>query len=171
MRRSVRTPGCGVDYLDSESDDRGASGRRVAAIDSPPFIEIGERSHMLSLSMPNVFTRDINVGVAFYRDLLGFSLAYQLPEDGQPEHVILRLGDSLLALSTDRAIAQVGLAPSSGNAFELVVWCDDVDRETSRLRAAGAAIVVEPYDYIGGHRRAYVSDPDGNWLALVEARS
>jgi lactoylglutathione lyase len=50
-----------------------------------------------------------------------------------------------------------------------VVWCDDVDAETARLRAAGTPVVVEPYDHPAGHRRAYLADPDGNWLALVDA--
>lgn len=48
------------------------------------------------------------------------------------------------------------------------MWCADVDGEAARLRAAGT-VVIEPYDHVGGHRRAYVADPDGNWLALVDA--
>jgi predicted enzyme related to lactoylglutathione lyase len=48
-------------------------------------------------------------------------------------------------------------------------WCDDVDAETEWLSAAGAAVEVEPYDHVAGHRRAYLADPDGNWLALVDA--
>ncbi|MGH2713718.1 MAG: VOC family protein [Thermoleophilaceae bacterium] len=120
-------------------------------------------------TMPNLFTRDIEAALAFYRDRLGFSQSFQVPPDGRPEHVVLRLGDSHLALSTDRAIAGVGLEPSAGNPLELIVWCADVDGETARLRAAGASIVVDPYDHVAGHRRAYIADPDGNWLALVDA--
>lgn len=120
-------------------------------------------------SMPNIFSRDIEAGVAFYRDALGFSEDFRFPPEGRPEHVVLRLGDSQLALSTDRAVAMVGLEPTAGNSFELIVWCDDVDDHTARLRAAGATVVVEPYDHIGGHRRSYLADPDGNWVALVDA--
>jgi hypothetical protein len=29
--------------------------------------------------------------------------------------------------------------------------------------------VIEPYDHVAGHRRAYVADPDGTSLALVDA--
>ncbi len=120
-------------------------------------------------SMPNLFTADMDAALAFYRDKLGFTQDFQAPPQGQPEHVVLRLGDSQLALSTDRAVAMVGLKPTAGNAFELIVWCADVDSETARLRAAGAAVVVEPYDHIAGHRRAYLADPDGSWVALVDA--
>jgi lactoylglutathione lyase len=118
--------------------------------------------------MPNVFTRDIDRALAFYRDLLGLSVVFRFPFDRRPEHVVLRLGDSQLAL-TAGGPADVGLEPGSGNSFELVVWCDDVDREASRLSEAGAPILVEPYDHVARHRRAYVADPDGNWIALVDA--
>jgi lactoylglutathione lyase len=51
--------------------------------------------------------------------------------------------------------------------MELVVWCDSADESVAALRAAGTTVLVEPYDHVAGHRRAYVTDPDGNWIALV----
>lgn len=44
----------------------------------------------------------------------------------------------------------------------------DVDAAVARVRSAGAPVLVEPYDHVAGHRRAYVPDPDGNWLAFVQ---
>jgi lactoylglutathione lyase len=122
---------------------------------------------MATRSMPNIFTRDIDAAVAFYRDQLGLAETFRFPRAGRPEHVVL--GDSQLALSSPRAAEAAGLDPTAGNPFELVLWCEDVDAEATRLRAAGATIVTEPYDHVAGHRRAYVADPDGNWLALVDA--
>jgi len=124
---------------------------------------------MFTMSMPNLFPRDIEAAVAFYRDQMGFTQNYQVPGEGAPEHVVLQLGASMLALSTPRGLNAVGLEPTQGNSSELVVWCADVDGEVARLRANGVVILVDPYDHIGGHRRAYISDPDGNWLALVDA--
>lgn len=123
---------------------------------------------MISVSMPNLFTRDIEAAVVFYRDQLGFPPCSQVPREGRLEHVVLRLGDSLLALSTPRAVTGAGLDSTAGNPFELVVWCDDVE-ETTKLRSLGATVAVEPYDHPAGHRRAYVADPDGNWIALDDA--
>lgn len=125
---------------------------------------------MITASMPNIFTDDIAQAAAFYRDLLGFAEIDWAPPQGEPEHVVMSLGDSRLALSTSRAINLVGLQPSRGQPFELILWCDDTDQETSRLQEAGASVVIAPYDHIGGHRRAYLLDPDGNWIALVDAR-
>jgi catechol 2,3-dioxygenase-like lactoylglutathione lyase family enzyme len=119
-------------------------------------------------SMPNLFTRDIEAAVEFYRDRLGLAQDYQVPAEGRPIHVVLRLGDSLLALTAAEA-ASPGMDPSPGRPFELIVWCTDVDRETERLRNAGAEVVAEPYEHLAGHRRSYLADPDGNRVALVDA--
>jgi lactoylglutathione lyase len=123
---------------------------------------------MFISTMPNLVTADIRRSVAFYRDQLGLTQKYQYPRDGEPEHVELRIGDSKVALSTHRAMRKVGLPePTGGNTFELVMWCEDVDSEVARLRAAGVSVLVEPYDHIASHRRASVADPDGNWVTLV----
>ncbi|MGH8573725.1 MAG: VOC family protein, partial [Gammaproteobacteria bacterium] len=64
-------------------------------------------------SMPNLFTRDIDAALGFYRDRLGFAQSFRMPSDGRPEHVVLSLDDARLALSTDRAVAETGLQPSA----------------------------------------------------------
>ncbi len=119
-------------------------------------------------SMLNIFTETPQTALEFYRDQLGFSVASCWPDEGFLEHAVLRLGSSLLAVSTPAAVRSAGLMPRSGSTFELVVTCEDVDRETARLRAGGTPVLVEPYRHPGGHRRAYVADPDGNWIALVD---
>lgn len=125
---------------------------------------------MVTACMPNLYTHDIDAAVGFYGDRLGFRETFRYPPQGKAEHVVLQAGEALLALSAPNGVSAAGLAPTAGNPFELVVWCADVDGETARLRAAGVEVVVEPYDHVGGHRRAYLTDPDGNWLALVDAR-
>lgn len=116
--------------------------------------------------MPHLFTTDIERATAFYQEQLGFEQTFRTPPDGIPDHVELRLGDSMLALSTRVAALGVGLDPSDGNPLELIVWCDDVDTAVVRLRKAGAPVIAEPFQHVT-HRRASVCDPDGNWIALV----
>lgn len=119
--------------------------------------------------MPNLFTDDVDRAADFYRDQLGFTQIIRQPPHGRAEHVVLRLGGSLLALSTPAAVTAVGLTPGAGRSLEVIVWCADVDGETARLRAGGVPVLVEPYRHVGGHRRSYVADPDGNWVALIDA--
>lgn len=123
---------------------------------------------MFTESMLNLYSQDLPRAVGFYRDQIGFQQTFRFPAEGDPRHVELRLGASRLALSDRAALAETGLpAPTPGHPHELVVWCDDVDAAVARLRGAGSPVVREPYDHVAGHRRAYVSDPDGNWVALV----
>jgi lactoylglutathione lyase len=124
---------------------------------------------MFTRSMPNIYTRDIETAVRFYRDQLGFAQTFQFPASGPAEHVELRLGDSLVALSTLAAAVRAGVEPTSGNPFELVVVTDDVDADVARLRAVGVPVLVEPHDHESGHRLAYVADPDGVFVGLGSA--
>jgi lactoylglutathione lyase len=118
--------------------------------------------------MPNLYAADIERTVAFYRDLLGSTQTFRYPAQGPAEHVELRLGDVTLALSSRDAVHGQGLpAPAPGNPLELVVWCDSADAAVAALRDAGTPVLVEPYDHVAGHRRAYVADPDGTWVVLV----
>ena len=58
-------------------------------------------------------------------------------------------------------------APTPGHRLELVVWCESADEAVAELRAAGVPVLVEPHLHASGNRRAYVTDPDGNWIAVV----
>jgi len=132
---------------------------------------VGQRpSATTTSSMLNIFTENPLAALEFYRDRLGFAVSSCWPNQDTPEHVVLQLGTSLLAVSHPAAVKSTGLTPASGSTFELVVSCEDVDRETARLRAGGTRILIEPYHHLGGHRRAYVADPDGNWIALVDTQ-
>jgi uncharacterized glyoxalase superfamily protein PhnB len=134
------------------------------------MVHAGEGETMSVMSvMPNLYTNDVGVAVAFYRDQLGATETFRSAGGEQAEHVELRLGGVTIALSSHTAMQRDGfLAPTAGNPMELVVWCESTDETVTALRAAGTPILVEPYSgHVSGHRRAYVADPDGNWIALV----
>lgn len=119
--------------------------------------------------MPNLYTADVARAVAFYRDVLGGTQTFATPAD-HPDHVELRLGPVVLAVSSRDAVLREGLLPppTAGHPMELVVWCDSADKLVDAVRAAGLPVLAEPYSgHASGLRRAYVEDPDGNWLALV----
>lgn len=123
---------------------------------------------MFTSVMTNLYSTDVERAVAFYRDVLGCRQTFRYPAEGLAEHVELRLGDVVIALSSRDAVHAEGLpAPTSGHPMELVVWCDSTDDGLAALRAAGTPVLVEPFGHVAGHRRAYVTDPDGNWIALV----
>jgi lactoylglutathione lyase len=122
--------------------------------------------------MANIYSANVERAVAFYRDLLGGTETFRYPADGPAEHVELRIGEVTIALSSRDVVQGQGLpAPTAGHPMELVAWCESADSTVAALRAAGTPVLVEPQDHVAGHRRAYVTDPDGNWIALVSKRA
>ncbi|MGI8695734.1 MAG: VOC family protein [Mycobacteriales bacterium] len=82
---------------------------------------------------------------------------------------MLRLGPSVLAVSSPETPRGSGLDPVQGNTVELVVFCDDLAAEVERLRVRGLTIRREPFRHPSGHQRAYLDGPDGRPVALVDA--
>jgi len=122
--------------------------------------------------MPNLYSADVERAVAFYRDLLGGTQKFRYPAEGRAEHVELRLGDITIAVSSNEAVVREGMpAPTAGHPLELVLRCDSADDAVAALRAAGTPILLEPDSHFSGHRRAYVADPDGNWIAVISKES
>jgi lactoylglutathione lyase len=118
--------------------------------------------------MPNLYVADVERAVGFYCGVLGGTQTFKYPAEGAAEHVELRIGDVTIALSSRESVHGRELpGPGEGHPLELVVWCDSVDAAVTTLREAGAPVLVEPHDHVAGHRRAYVADPDGNWVAVV----
>jgi lactoylglutathione lyase len=118
--------------------------------------------------MPHLYAADVDASAAFYRDQLGGRPTFRYPAEGRAEHVELQIGTVTIGLSSRAVVPREGLpAPTDGHPMELTVWCDSADDAVAALRAAGTPVLVEPHDHAAGHRRAYVADPDGNWVALV----
>jgi lactoylglutathione lyase len=118
--------------------------------------------------MPNLYSADVDRAVGFYRDLLGGTQTFRHPAEGKAEHVELRLGDVTIAISSNAAVEAEGMpAPTLGHPLELVLGCDSADDTVAVVRAAGTPVLQEPRSHFSGHRRAYVADPDGNWIVLA----
>lgn len=123
---------------------------------------------LFQIELPLYYTSDIDASLAFYRDALGGEQTFQFPAEGAPEHVELRIGEVTVGVTKREALMEMSLpAPKPGNPGELVLRCNSVDEAVAFLRARGVPILMEPIDHVAGHRRAYVTDPDGNWVALI----
>jgi lactoylglutathione lyase len=120
----------------------------------------------------NLYTSDIEAGLRFYRDLLGFEETFRTPTEGVPEHVELTLGGFGLGLGTVEAARRVhGVETAPGSpAMVLVVWTDDVDAAFARLVTAGTPVVQAPHDTGSRNRNALLRDPDGNLVEIVAQR-
>jgi lactoylglutathione lyase len=128
---------------------------------------------MFVTGLVNLYTRDIEAGLHFYRDLLGFAETFRTPAEGIPEHVELRLNGFTVGLGTVEAarnVHGVEVAPGSP-AMVLVVWTDDVDKAYAELVAAGVPVVQPPHNTGNNNRNALLRDPDGNLVEIVAKAS
>jgi lactoylglutathione lyase len=128
---------------------------------------------MFESALVNLYTRDIEAGIGFYRDLLGFEETFRTPREGTPEHVELRLDGFTLGLGTVEAARRVhGVEATPGTpAMVLVVWANDVDQAFAKLTAAGVPAVQSPHDTGNNNRNAQLRDPDGTLVEIVSKRS
>jgi lactoylglutathione lyase len=124
---------------------------------------------MFESALVNLYTADIDAGLRFYRDLLGFEETFRTPTEGTPDHVELVLNGFALGLGTVEAARKVhGVDASPGSpAMVLVVWTDDVDAAFEQLTQAGIPVVQPPHDTGNSNRNALLRDPDGNLVEIV----
>jgi lactoylglutathione lyase len=124
---------------------------------------------MFASAFVNLYTADIEAGLRFYHDLLGFQETFRTPVEGTPEHVELKLNGFGLGLGTVQAAKRVhGVDASPGSpAMVLVVWTDDFDAAFEQLKSAGVPVVQPPHDTGNNNRNALLRDPDGNLVEIV----
>ena len=124
---------------------------------------------MFADALINLYTRDIEAAVGFYKDLLGLQETFRTPTDGTPEHVEFRIGGFTLGLGSAEAAHRVhGVDAQPGApAMALVLWTDDVDQAYATLTAAGVTAVQPPHPTGNNNRNALLRDPDGNLVELV----
>jgi predicted enzyme related to lactoylglutathione lyase len=111
-----------------------------------------------TLLRPSDFARS----VAFYDDVLGLSRAREFGAGGRITGVVWFLGGGFL-----EATAQGWQGPPPPTVG-LWLQVADVDAEHRRVAAAGAAVLEEPADMPWGLREAWVADPDGLRICLVQ---
>jgi lactoylglutathione lyase len=136
---------------------------------SAPAAPSSTLPNVFATGFVNLYTADMEAGLRFYRDLLGFKETFRTPKEGIPEHVELRLDDFALGLGTVEAAKRVhGVDAAPGTpSMVIVVWTDDVETAFERLRSADVPVLQPPHDTGNNNRNALLRDPDGNLVEIV----
>jgi catechol 2,3-dioxygenase-like lactoylglutathione lyase family enzyme len=122
--------------------------------------------------MINLYSRDLAGAVAFYSEL-GFVEIFRTPASGEPVHIELTKDGFTLGIATlEAAKEQHGLQPGGeGRGIEIVLWTDDTDAALKALVAKGAPLLSPAHDFLDGElRSAWIADPDGNPIQLVQRK-
>lgn len=96
---------------------------------------------------------------------------FRTPDAGEPIHIELKLDSFTLGIATIEAVRDHhGLRPEGdGRWIELVLWTDNVDASVAELVAHGAQLLSPAHDFLEGElRAAWIADPDGNPIQLVQ---
>jgi catechol 2,3-dioxygenase-like lactoylglutathione lyase family enzyme len=120
--------------------------------------------------MINLYSRDLARAAAFYSEF-GFVETFRTPATGAPAHVELTLDGFRLGIATFEAAREHhGLRPKGdGGAIEIVVWTNDTDAALRTLVEKGVPVLSPAHDFLDGKlRAAWVADPDGNPIQLVQ---
>ena len=113
--------------------------------------------------------RDLDRSLDFWRDRVGFQEMHRLKRDnGETWLVYLRItDDQFLELFPDATTDQVPPDDQNG-VMHICLDIVDLDEEIARLTASGVTIVSPIKGGIDNNRGAWIHDPDGNRIELME---
>jgi lactoylglutathione lyase len=120
---------------------------------------------------PIINGQDLGGTVAFYREVFGGEQVYQFPPEGEADYVSLKVGDGQVSLGRGTGPAMYGETPlpATGHAVDVCIYVEDLGATIDRARAAGVRIPVEPAAMPWGETVAYVQDPEGTMLLVIQA--
>ncbi len=119
-----------------------------------------------------LFSDDLRRAIAFYEQL-GFTEVFRVPQDGDPIHVDLELDGTRIGFASARSTRDDhGLSPAAdGHRAAVVVWTDDVEAAYQHLtEVVGVTGLRPPHPWLEHLRIAWVEDPDGTPVQLVQRR-
>jgi uncharacterized glyoxalase superfamily protein PhnB len=124
------------------------------------------RARALSASLT---VRDIQKSLAWYRDVIGFTVDRETRGEGKLTSVVLIAGGVRLLLNQDDGAK--GMDRVKGEGFSLqITTAQNVDEIAKRIRDNGGTLLTEPADMPWGARAFRLQDPDGYKLAISSER-
>lgn len=124
--------------------------------------------------VPEILVADLQASSCFWRDMLGFEIAYQRPEQGflyleRPE------GAQIMLCRRSGSWEMDVLERPYGRGVMFQVFVDSLSETMSRLSEAGWPLHSGPRevwrrygDREGGKREIFVQDPDGYLVMIAE---
>ena len=120
----------------------------------------------LTFNHAMVYVKDVERGLSFYRDLLGFKLIEDFRYEKKPVYARLRApgGDGTIALHQAGPEASV-----LSDGVRLYFEVRELDNFCRKMQQKGFYITQLPRMMPWGWRHAYLNDPDGHEISLYWA--
>ncbi len=114
--------------------------------------------------------KDLERSLAWYRDVVGFTVDRKHEREGKLRAVSLRAGDVRILIGQDDGAK--GWDRVKGEGFSLQITTNqNVDELAKRIRDLGGTLDMEPRDMPWGARIFRLKDPDGFKLTISSAHS
>jgi lactoylglutathione lyase len=112
---------------------------------------------------------DLERSLAFYRDQLGFPEMMRINhDDGSVWLVYLRITDTQFLEIFPGADAERAPGWNDNAITHICLEVDDLDRVVADIEAAGIKLIIEKKTALDRNRQAWIEDPDGNRLELMQ---
>lgn len=119
---------------------------------------------------PNLVVRDVAASLAFYRDVLGFTVTQTVPDQAPYVFVMLARG-SVMVFINDHGAAAKDLPqfamPQYGGTATLFIAVDAVDALHAAV-APHAPVVMSLRTQFYGMREFAITDPDGHVITFAQ---
>jgi len=113
--------------------------------------------------------KDLPTSIAWYRDVVGFTVDQEYVREGTLRAAALRAGDVRILLNQDDGAR--GWDRVKGEGFSLSFTTpDNIDDIANRIRARGGKLDTEPADMPWGVRMFRLRDLDGYRLSISSPR-
>ena len=107
---------------------------------------------------------DPQAALPFYRDLFGWEFENVMPEGSEGEYFIGRIRGGDVA-----AIGSIPEGAPSMATWNTYLWVDSADETADRVRRAGGAVAMEPFDVMNAGRMAVLADTEGATFNVWQA--
>jgi uncharacterized glyoxalase superfamily protein PhnB len=124
-----------------------------------------ETLRLISVS-PSLTVNDIEKSLAWYRDVLGFTVDQRWEADGKLMGAEMKAGNVVLMIGQDDWKKGRDRVKGAG----VRIYCDtdqDIDRLAARIKANGGTLAQEPKDQPWGMRDLAIDDPDGYKITIA----
>jgi len=124
-----------------------------------------ETLRLISVS-PSLTVNDIEKSLAWYRDVLGFTVDQRWEGDGKLMGAEMKAGSVVLMIGQDDWKKGRDRVKGAG----VRIYCDtdqDIDRLAARIKANGGTLAQEPKDQPWGMRDLAIDDPDGYKITIA----
>lgn len=113
--------------------------------------------------------KDVEASMAWYRDVLGFTVAQKYEREGKLRAASLAAGTAKILISQDDGTKGLDRAKGDGMSLQITT-AQNIDVIAQRIKAAGGSLEADPVDTPFGTRVFRLKDPDGFKFVISSER-